>query len=411
MLTILVAKTEKGKVIFLDGTHSPHVIRTRFANTSFYCPQCNEKLQLKVGSIKIPHFAHVTKSLCDSYSEPETKEHLLAKYKLYRWLKTQGWDVSVEKPYPDLGQRSDLSTVLNGQEFAVEFQCSSLSYGQYRKRTEGYYKRNIIPLWILAASKFPNGKSRFSHKLPLSSFHQQFIRYSSSLGQYFLIFYNAEKESIILLQPIIAISKNSFLTMHSETRVFSLTFPHFPLPSISLSSIDLKIFIQARKKWQENRIIYGKGNKDFLLSEFYQNQLFIHLLPLWVGLPVRHALAIKEPVFEWQAYLYLLLIRNDRTNRAVSLKQLKDLISRLIKTNKISRRLMHDTSNEGVLKAVEEYILLLKKLAILDGQSEFKLNQENPFVKQPSTPYKENEVEEFWRIKGKEIIHQFNERQ
>lgn len=44
--------------------------------TSFYCPDCGERLIRKAGKVKIPHFAHRCSGECHGLSEGETPEHL-----------------------------------------------------------------------------------------------------------------------------------------------------------------------------------------------------------------------------------------------------------------------------------------------------------------------------------------------
>ena len=159
MVCILQALNDREQLVLLDGKKSRECLRSESVSKKFYCPQCHGEVRMKVGSVKIPHFAHISRSTCESFSEPESAIHLQAKQQLYEWLKESHVVVVIEKTYCTLSQRADVAVVHEDHEYAIEFQRSQLAQEHWIHRTNGYKTHNIIPFWLLSpliASQFPH---------------------------------------------------------------------------------------------------------------------------------------------------------------------------------------------------------------------------------------------------------------
>ena len=52
----------------------------------FSCPACKGQVYLKHGSVRAPHFAHVSTGICQYASEHESYQHLSLKKALYHWF-------------------------------------------------------------------------------------------------------------------------------------------------------------------------------------------------------------------------------------------------------------------------------------------------------------------------------------
>jgi len=135
-MDILVALDQRKNLFVLNGKLTREQLLYQYRETLFYCPQCNGEVRLKVGSIKIPHFAHVSKQICEGSSEGESAVHIQAKLQLYDWLVNQfQTNVELEKVYHDFNQRADIGLTINQNQFAIEFQRSSLSSIKFIERT------------------------------------------------------------------------------------------------------------------------------------------------------------------------------------------------------------------------------------------------------------------------------------
>lgn len=120
------------------------------------CPACEEKMLYCNGDFKIPYFRHEKNSNCpDLYSEGITQEHIQGIKILYDWLKNQEGveNLQLEKWIKDTRQRPDIYFTKEGQEYAIEFQCSPIAT-QYNKRHDLYKLQGIKDIWILGIDKY-----------------------------------------------------------------------------------------------------------------------------------------------------------------------------------------------------------------------------------------------------------------
>lgn len=122
---MLFAYTKEKEMIPASESHE---------DTSFYCPDCGERLIRKVGKVKIPHFAHRCSGDCHGLSEGETPEHLELKQLFFSWGNQFEDDWKLESPLSDLPQRPDLLQ----NKLAVEIQCSSIKGARLVERMAGY---------------------------------------------------------------------------------------------------------------------------------------------------------------------------------------------------------------------------------------------------------------------------------
>ena len=129
---------------------------------SFTCPDCNEPVILRKGSIKKHHFAHKPDCVCNysTYNAGESEEHMNAKMEIAESLSKHNhvhhcW---IELPLKELGVRPDILFTpkrYNNVAVAVEVQRSDISIDIIRERTEKYYRANIYGdldiylIWVL----------------------------------------------------------------------------------------------------------------------------------------------------------------------------------------------------------------------------------------------------------------------
>ncbi|UQS86423.1 hypothetical protein MOO44_05885 [Nicoliella spurrieriana] len=142
-------------------------------DNEFKCPCCNQRVILRCGTIKTPHFAHRSKAECNSFSEGETKEHLLGKKQLFQFfleLKPQ-----LEYYFTNLKQRPDIR--LSGSKL-IEFQCSPISNQRLSERLCGYRSIAHESIWILGSPYLKKRNSILKLK--------KFLRYNINLGFYLL---------------------------------------------------------------------------------------------------------------------------------------------------------------------------------------------------------------------------------
>jgi hypothetical protein len=105
------------------------------------CPHCKELLKSHVGEYKVRHWSHFPNPNCATNNkEGKTQWH----YKNQLFLKKLGYDI--EKPVIKNGIYK-IADVLVNNDIAIEFQHSSISHDEIRKR-ESHYKKVI---WVFDA--------------------------------------------------------------------------------------------------------------------------------------------------------------------------------------------------------------------------------------------------------------------
>jgi competence CoiA-like predicted nuclease len=125
-------------------------------NADLICEDCGNPVELRVGDVKIPHFAHRRGFLYrDCYYETtkESEEHRKAKSLLYSYFKEKYSDALIQttKKQPN-GRRSDIYIERGKSKLAVEFQRQGLRVSDWDARHEEYKKFGIADLWLLSSN-------------------------------------------------------------------------------------------------------------------------------------------------------------------------------------------------------------------------------------------------------------------
>lgn len=154
--------------------------------TSFYCPDCGERLIRKAGKVKIPHFAHRCSGECHGLSEGETPEHLELKQLFFSWGNQFEHDWKLEAPLSDLPQRPDLLQ----NKLAVEIQCSSIKGARLAERMAGYRQQGYQDWWLLGKKLWPTDK--------FSALQKQFCSFDKERGLHLWLVEKSRSVSFII---------------------------------------------------------------------------------------------------------------------------------------------------------------------------------------------------------------------
>ena len=310
MISILTAKHEDGTIVILSSTMKREQLREWRRSTVFYCPQCNDSVQLKVGDVVIPHFAHKKDKSCSaSFSEGESKEHLQGKQHLFSFFEKIGVGVKLEPYFNVLAQRPDLLITTETEKIPIEFQCSTIPIRLIESRTAGYKKAGMSPIWILQTPRnlttLPQGVGIFQ----LSEFEKSFLTETPPKGIIFLT-YNPQFERFHYFSSLIHIAGRRFIGLHRTLPISKQIFP-FAIPKVPTDN-DLQsyatLFLSARKKFLQNRILLNRrGVNDPFLRACYELRILPSELPLWIGFPVLDVNPFREHPCEWQlAFVHFL---------------------------------------------------------------------------------------------------------
>jgi competence protein CoiA len=114
----------------------------------FLCPECENEVVLKLGSVRLNHFAHKSATNCE-YGKGETEAHRKCKMTIYEALLKEPnvKKAALERLLKTC--RPDVSAYINGVPVAIEVQISTLTMEKIIQRTEEYARKGIYVLWLL----------------------------------------------------------------------------------------------------------------------------------------------------------------------------------------------------------------------------------------------------------------------
>ncbi|RTR30074.1 hypothetical protein EKG37_14355 [Robertmurraya yapensis] len=391
-VALLTAKLNSGETITLAEKYSRNQLEAIRKKEEFYCRSCSEKLILKIGTQRIPHFAHEKGSECTEYDR-ESEYHMSGKIKLFEWLETQGLSPEMECYYPVIKQRADIAFTYEEKTFCIEFQCSTISAEVFRKRTEGYRKLSLHPIWILGGK---NINRKQTHKLSLTSFHYLFLKETANREVY-LPAYCPQTNQFIRLENLISLT-----TRTAYASIFCKPLEKWTVQDL----IEPKItFSPSLKYWSSDLLLYkntlitnGQALQDLFLFELYSHTLHPYTLPSYVGLPLKQNYAIETAPFIWQTYLFLEHLFGREPGTIVRFQDAyKTILKRLKEKQLVVRDLpcMHRNplpfviqdylvalTQIGVLKKKENNIYLIDKEIKIANNMEERLKEEVKFYQE-----------------------------
>lgn len=350
---MLVAMTEHQQLFHLTTNLPLEELHRLKKQQSFFCPQCKEQLLLKAGQIKIPHFAHQKNSDCDSlFSEGESTAHLLGKQHLFQLFTSLQLHPILEPYLPQLQQRPDLLIKYKEHQYAVEFQCSSIAYPSFKRRTNGYLNAEITPIWILhTPEKFKNSGIA---KISINHTNAQFIQQYKQ--QRFLITYDVKNKSFYYISNLIHIHKLQYFAVVKPLPLSHQRFPFLVPEKISQQQFNLllKNFRKYRSQFIHPRLLLSKkGVNDRFFRAVYELKLTMTNLPIFLGIPVYNTNSFNIFCIEWQVGLFYFMNCHALTPKTMNVYAIPYFF-------KWSRLELTDERK----KAVEHYLEILKTLNI-----------------------------------------------
>lgn len=350
---VLVALTNDANLFVLTADQCPQELKKLRETTSFYCPQCKSKLQLKVGQVKIPHFAHKHSSLCETaFSEGESTAHLLGKQQLYSFFLNQANAVQLESYIAQLKQRPDLLVTHCNKQYAVEFQCTSIPTSQIQERTKGYIHYQIHPLWLAKTPQHLQKQGII--KISLSEFYQQFI--SKYKNDKYLLTYDPQNKVFTYFGNLHFVQGNMWIGKVQSLPIERQQFPFFVPKRLTKKEYRLLwiTYQMHRQSFIKSRLLLSRnGVNDIYLRSIYELRLISNVLPNFIGVPILGCEAIPLFSVEWQLNLfYFLHVTN------LKLAQLNDQsIHAFLRWSKLPETAMAHLT-------ISRYIAFLRKIGV-----------------------------------------------
>lgn len=362
MSSILVAIMQDSSIFLLTGTESRDDLKKIKQHQLFKCPQCEEPVILKIGSVKIPHFAHKKHTTCvNLFAEGETMKHLQGKQQLYKFfMQKTKLKVSLEPYLKMIAQRPDLLLYDANTVQPIEFQCSVIPKEKMTARTGNYLNVGMRPLWILSTSEkiqqLPKGITHYS----LTHFEEQFLIQATNSP--FLFTYCPIQQQFHYLTNFLHVENRKYIVSHRNLSMEQQSYP-FAIPK-ALTKHQLEnycqLFFAERKHFIRNEIRYNRqGVNHPFLRTCYELRIIPSDLPLWIGVPIAFNDGFSSHSVEWQLALIKYLLSLNKTLLQVTRKELSNFHHVTMKHSKQAKI------------AVQKYVQLLVDLDINLGKNMF----------------------------------------
>ena len=141
-------------------------------DTDFYCPYCgDEMIPIFPKKNIIQHFRHKNN---EAHGEPETKEHLALKKRIYEEIKAhcnkKDIVVELEEKIKSRFEKkfADIYVTDGIKALVIECQCSPISYEEMKERNKFYVKRKSYNknksrdiYWVLGGKYFQNTQETY----------------------------------------------------------------------------------------------------------------------------------------------------------------------------------------------------------------------------------------------------------
>lgn len=314
---MLQAKTENGKLLTLAMLSQDKIKHIRY-RTNFYCPTCEEKVIVRAGPHMIPHFAHYSKSKCSSIKGGEGPYHEKGKLLLYKWLKDQNINVTLEKFLPEINQRPDLYLTVNGKRIVIEFQCSRISIKDIQKRNRSYQSFDINPIWILGATQF----KRLSYNyLRVDAFTLQFIHQFNPQSANFLYYFCPNAKQFLVLSDLYLTSQKRAAHKLRISKLDKMSFYDLFLGQ-RFKREELMSLWKREKTFFRLRVrSVSRGKELTWVQWLYLKRSYIEWLPSEIYLPVSTQYLMKSSLWDWQSRLCLDIIESLHIGQSFTLQQ------------------------------------------------------------------------------------------
>ncbi|MFC4712647.1 competence protein CoiA [Planococcus dechangensis] len=297
VIDILTALHEQALFVLQEHHTRAQLLELR-RTSRFYCPNCEAQVILKVGTTKIPHFAHLQS--CKQSHEPETLLHLLGKSRLYSFLQQQQLSPRLEQYIPDIKQRADLLVASD----ALEFQCSVLTAEHVSKRSNGYRSIQIEPIWIRGTETIPHSGPGIFQIRP---FEREMFLGDEDMPH--LLSFHPKKSLFIYFSNLFYLQGNRWVGKASILDMAHQTYP-FAIPKrLGKSEYELMaaMFRLERNKYIRSQLFARNRMRNAFWRLTYELQVDKQAVPEIFGLPLPGGHWITEHALVWQMKAALMI--------------------------------------------------------------------------------------------------------
>lgn len=289
----------------------------------YRCPYCKEKLLLKKGLKKIPHFAHVsqTKRRC---MKNETEKHYYVKFFIAQRLKQYHFNVEIEPYFSEIMQYPD---ILVNAKVAIEVQFSRISIKEVKSRSRGLEQIGVAVIWIIEQVQYHKGY------LYLNTFQAYFINPIDRT----LYSWEHEKQLIVKYVNIQHIGGRKFIAHRRMIQISEL---------LSFNEQKNESYCYKLSNRHISRYIFNCRKKRSVLepslSAMYQLQITDDEVCRDTGYIFSYQIFIENHPVQWQLKLKLLLKHNLPKQYLMSYLKFRQFYLQDINKEEITLKLIDD---------------------------------------------------------------------
>lgn len=357
---MLVAFNSKGEIVAMNEEWSRESLMKIRNRETFYCPSCKEIVLLKIGNHRIPHFAHLKKMECDSFSEGESPYHKEGKVKLCEWLKGQGYSPQLEPYFVNIKQRPDVFVSFENLKYTIEFQCSKVDFNKFKERTDNYIRNGYKPIWILGGNRIKRkSKTRFT----LTPFDWLFIKLFGKNPS--ILYYCTEINKFLLLHILFPLSSNTVIGSLTIISPQQIKFQNLYKPPIPEIRFPIEEWLNMKKNWRLRCTQFPANSTKKFLTYLYSNELYPSLIPSEAGIPVPSMYLIETPTMIWQTWILLEFIQSNPIDSQFTFQSVFQFIKLKKKSRQFFIRDLPQLSNVHYSFAIMEYLNKLVDIGLL----------------------------------------------
>ncbi|WP_026690170.1 competence protein CoiA [Alteribacter aurantiacus] len=409
---MLTAISQNGKLVSLcDGWTKAELEKARNNNT-FFCPDCKEPLQMKLGSVKAWHFAHLRSTSCIQTFKCETDDHIQGKWFLYNWLKNQLLHPKIEKIIPDLNLRPDLMFGRN----IIELQHSSIPFEQFKSRHQRYINASYNVRWLGLTTEASMPQHNIVTFSTLDGFFLSFPKEehpltltSTLLNPYTGMFFKFCPQ--LYVSPRKTFSRiTTFQSSYSYRSLFDLSKDRNPpLSKHSLQHYFQVWNTQTRKERKRPRFAQKNKAEKQVATLLYQYNLNLTMFPSLTRIPLPSQIFLDTPPQLWQTWVILAYIHTFTPGSRFSIDHLLRTFMKELHTFHL--RLLPFSKQNMVQRLLLEYLDVLSLFGVVhtDNRRSFTVVSHITVRKSPDQLLRDDEyilkiVKGYWEEKWLETI-------
>lgn len=290
---LILTALHKQALFVLQEHHTRAQLLELRRNSQFHCPCCHAPVILKVGTTKIPHFAHLQQSSCTHVGEPESLLHLLGKSRLHSFFRSHNLPVGLEQYLPEIKQRPDLLV----ENKALEFQCSAMTAEQVVTRSEGYRSIQLEPMWIRGTQTTPlAGPGIFQ----IRRFEREM--FLGAADRPYLISFHPEKSLFIYYSNLFYLQGNRWVAKASILKIEQQAYPFAVPKRLEKSEYEsmAALFRNEKNNYIRSQLFARNRMRNAFWRLSYELQLNKQAVPEIFGLPLLGGHLIAEHALIWQ---------------------------------------------------------------------------------------------------------------